>query len=331
MTERVSESLTDSLREAFGQLPTVWLAFDAAEPHRVPIHDYARGERPQGQNAPPAAGTSSQLRQTAQRLLAGPPNLRNGVIPEIIEITDRNGEEGTSVPADTNSATAQADSYGIGLPPDWMQQPVDPAAFERSLADRLAQLRAQKISRADIRRFELLQQQIHDQLVAENVQYVATLAGRGPSEAETSDAEADGATLLLAGLVITTRTRSELGAPGPITTSLLLRSFGGSNNVEEGINVQEPSEVDLPAGKAFRLVRFHSQPLGTAERIEYYEHTFLLPHDGGERVAFLQFVTPTLGLSEPLGELFDAMATTLRIFYPDDPTTFETSPAESGA
>ncbi len=324
MTEGLTSNVSEALRDAIASLPTVSFAA-SGPPHTVTINRSAVERVVTRRAAPVATGVGSWLRQLTNLIRSEPPSLSNGLLAEIIEITDRvaDDEKGQDVPTET-----QADSYAISLPPGWIEQPLDPATFERTLTDQKAQLQTQQINRTDIRKFEFLQRQIHDQLVTENVQYVATLAGRGPSDADAGEPAADG-TLLLAGLVVTSRTRAALGAPGAITTAMLLRSFGGSSDAEQGINIEEPAEVNLPAGKAFRLVRLHSQALTTgdrAERIEYYEHAYLVPHDDGERLAFVQLVTPSLGFSEPLGELFDAIAATLRIFYPGDPTTFDPSP-----
>jgi len=276
----------------------------------------------------PIASMSGWVRDVAVAVRSHTPSVLSGVLPVIIEVIDRESEQCMDEAlSEADARTAHhADSYGIALPVGWVEQPLDPSAFERALSAQKAQLLKENVGRADIRRFELLQRQVHEQLVAEQVQYVATLASRGPGHQADEDDS-----ILLAAAVITARTRRALGGPGPITTGLLLRSFGGSTTGEDGINIEEPSEIDLPVGKAFRLVRFHSQQVGSdsrSEKIEYYEHAYLIPHDEGERVAFLHMVTPTLAYTEPLGELFDALATTLRIFYPEDPTTFETSPAD---
>jgi hypothetical protein len=330
VTKQHTDELLGILRAATAELPAV--SFAIGPQQTVPISRSAPDPVVIPRAAPVPSGIGAWLRQLTHLIRSEPPSPTNGLVAEIIEITDRaaNDQEGQDVPTETGTES-QADSYGISLPRGWIEQPLDPAAFERALTDQKGQLKAQQINRTDIRKFEFLQRQIHDQLVTENVQYVATLAGRGPSAADGSEPAADN-TLLLAGLVITSRTRAALGAPGAITTAMLLRSFGGSTDAEQGINIEEPTEIELAAGKAFRLVRFHSQALATGdrpERIEYYEHAYLVPHDDGQRLAFVQMVTPSLGFSEPLGELFDAIAATLRIFYPGDPTTFD-PPASAG-
>ena len=234
----------------------------------------------------------------------------------------RPGQRGQDVSGQSN--VTRADCYGIGIPPGWAAHPLDPEAFGRSVRDLQRDLTANGVRRSDARRLELMQRQMQQQLLADNVQYIATLASKAPGLEAADDAQPSA---LLAALVITSKTRSELGSPVPMTPGLLVRGFGGSSaSTDGGIELEPPAEVELPAGRAVRLVRYHSHtvPNGDrSERIEFYERTHLVPHDDGERLCIVQMVTPTVEYTEPMSELFDAIAATVRIYYPGEPTTFE--------
>jgi hypothetical protein len=318
------------LGELAAQLPVADLTLGNAASVRIPMPD--RRLRAQARPVTPDASTPSTLsawiRQVERLLRSNGPGARAGLMPQIVSVTGR--PEATQPEQGAPDMTAAArlartsDSYGIVIPPGWLQQSLDPTGFERSIADQKAQMLAQGIDRVDIRRFELLQRQINSQLRTEDVRCVATLAAQPPVDEVR---ETEPGSMLLAGMVLTSRSREELGAPGPITTGLLVRSFGSSSG-EPGdpIDIEPPKEVDLLGGKALRLVRFHSQTWGDsgrADSVDFYEHAYLLPHDDGRRVAFLQLVTPSLAYTEPLGNLFDAIADTVRVFYPDDSTTFD--------
>jgi hypothetical protein len=70
---------------------------------------------------------------------------------------------------------------------------------------------------------------------------------------------------------------------------------------------------DLPSGPAVRVrKRIQAQatagegPVAEAESVQWF-----VPLPDATRLALLSFSTPTIGLAEPLGELFDAIAGTL--------------------
>jgi hypothetical protein len=85
----------------------------------------------------------------------------------------------------------------------------------------------------------------------------------------------------------------------------------GLRRVLEGQGTVEVRE--LPIGPAVRVrKRVHGQiapgegPVAEVESVQWF-----VPLPGGQHLALLSFSTPTVGLAEPFGELFDAIAGTL--------------------
>jgi hypothetical protein len=71
---------------------------------------------------------------------------------------------------------------------------------------------------------------------------------------------------------------------------------------------------DLAAGPAARVRRRGRVPgwNGAATGPEAEIVTWYVPHESGRRIAVLTFSTPNVGLAEEFGEVFDALADTLR-------------------
>ena len=70
---------------------------------------------------------------------------------------------------------------------------------------------------------------------------------------------------------------------------------------------------DLPAGPGVRLRKRVMAPLpGQEAEVEVENVQWFVPSPDGSQLALLAFSTPTLGLAEPFGSLFDAIAGTLQ-------------------
>ena len=115
----------------------------------------------------------------------------------------------------------------------------------------------------------------------------------------------------------------------PLTVHTLAAALSRTSadaTVEPGVEVvdlEPPAVVTLPAGMAVRLARLHTyprQPRAT-ERMAIFVRHVLVPYDDGDRAAVITFATPNTELARPLGELFDEIALTFRLFgdAPTDP------------
>lgn len=215
------------------------------------------------------------------------------------------------------TTNAAADSYGIGLPDQWNDYPLEKKAFEAAVTSQLQALEGEGVSVADRRKLELVHRQLRELLLGGKVRYAAGLAATSPS-GENGDQ-----TLVVASAAISKRSRTEMGSPVPITAELLVRGLSQPDEDETAMELAPPTRVELAAGPGCKLVRMHRVKLSSTESSDAYAHSYLVPHDDGEALCILQLVTPSIGYVEEFGRLFDAIAQTLRIFKPGDPTTFD--------
>ena len=92
----------------------------------------------------------------------------------------------------------------------------------------------------------------------------------------------------------------DLGAPEPAALAEALAArYGGE--------VRE-----LPAGPGARVRRRSRVPAAGGAGPEAEIVTWYVPHESGRRLAILTFSTPNVDLAEEFGEVFDALADTLR-------------------
>ena len=121
------------------------------------------------------------------------------------------------------------------------------------------------------------------------------------------------------GFVFSTVANGKLASASLIVA--LIDAAGGSDSaappsaqaLTEGLQLRLGGEVgELPAGPALRVRRPQAvgdrtgHP-GEAEVVQWY-----VPHDGGRRLAVLTFSTPNVDLAEQFGEVFDAIAGSMR-------------------
>lgn len=143
--------------------------------------------------------------------------------------------------------------------------------------------------------------------------------------------------LLSASCTIGALTRSRLGSDLPLTVNTIAAAMGriapsqdpGTDGAAEVVDLDPPTIVDLPAGRAVRLVRLHTwapDPV-TRQRPALFAQHLVIPYDDGERAAVVTFASPTQTYARPLAALFDAMAQTFRMFAGDDPTDPTAQPA----
>lgn len=215
-------------------------------------------------------------------------------------------------------SSSEADSYGLVLPVEWIEVPTDGSDFGRFRDDVLAQVRRiDGWTRTIERKLELLLGQVEYDLKAADARIAAVIAD--------TEETAGGLALAAAGVTVSRVDKSSLGSRVPLTTDSLIAALGQEprNGAKVSyVNLQPAELVSLPAGLAVRVLRHYTATPAPAQVIEYYADIFLVPHDGGEAVCAVQFTTPNVEDGSAFSKLFEAIAKTLRIFMPGDPTDF---------
>lgn len=227
---------------------------------------------------------------------------------------------------------AMPDTIGLQLPPQWTEVGVDADSFDQRWREIRAEFReGANWNRTAERRLELFMYQLRRLIEENRVVFSASLfAAEEPDGSEGADS-GEGAgdpDPLMAGCVISVMSRDELGADVPLRADTILMAYTTDrpDGVDENeslrfANLDPPSLTTLRSGdKAVRLARLATADAGPGERSELFMHSFLVPIAKGEALCALQFTTPNVGEAKPFSELFDAIGSTLRLFYEDTPT-----------
>jgi hypothetical protein len=144
--------------------------------------------------------------------------------------------------------------------------------------------------------------------------------------AATDELPQPDAGLLSATCTISAMSRAALGSDLPLTENTIAAAMSRPPDAAadgvEIVDLDPPAIVTLPAGSAVKLVRLHTFPPDskTRQRLAVFVQHVLVPYDNGERAAVLTFSSPTPAYARPLGELFDTMTETFRLFAGDMPT-----------
>jgi hypothetical protein len=215
-----------------------------------------------------------------------------------------------------------ADTYGIVLPVGWTELPLDVAGF-LSMARRLEEALEASPSWSSTlkRRIDLLFQQMQADLQDAAVGIAAIWA-------ELEEPGEDGASrLITAGLAVSKLRAEALSkAAVDITVEQLAAGMGQSQRgsaADKVIDLAPATVVQLEhAGSAVRLERVYERKVSVLETLRFYAQSYLVPHDEGRSLCVVQFSTPNVEEVSLLDGLFEAIANTLRIFAPGDPTDF---------
>lgn len=218
--------------------------------------------------------------------------------------------------------SAPVDTFGLALPAAWVRFPLEQGAdfesFARTQRERLE--RESKLSKTAQRQYELLMRAVRSDCERANVRMVASMVDA------IDDETGNGAQLLAAACTIAVLDRNEMGSEVPLTTATMAVAMSKEprqqDDGSEITNLDPPDVVQLPAGKAVRIVRMHTFPPSQpgAMRPQVFVEHFLLPINEGEEAALITFVSPTVQHSKPLSVLFAKMVETFRLFAGDDPT-----------
>lgn len=222
-----------------------------------------------------------------------------------------------------------ADSYGIVVPVEWVEIPLDREGFDRYRREVLDELKiVSGWNKTAERRVDLLFTQVRNDLLRGQARMAAVFA-------ESHTSEEGELEVLIAACAVSRLAADQLSpTSGQLTVDMLHRVMSRGHDDDEfdrATDVEPPTRVELDSGAALRLKRMHTQMVAPAQQLQYYAQSYLVPHNEGRSLCVMQFSTPCLDEAGALDELFEAIAETLKIFRPDDPTDFESATSRTSA
>lgn len=209
--------------------------------------------------------------------------------------------------------TTLPDSLQVALPPQWTILPLETADFDRFVAERVAEV-ADAMQRSEVRQLELLLHRLRSVVVSQRVSLVGTYIA-------FDDRDGDDPVTIMATCAATTLERTALGTDVPLHEDVLLTAFANTAvEGEESREVEPPKKMILNGCPAVRLIRLSQLRDETRRSLKLLVQTYLVPVAEGDGVIVLNFSTINFEYAKQFSELFEKIAGTLRILYPDDPT-----------
>ena len=214
------------------------------------------------------------------------------------------------------------DSLALSLPPEWEVVPLEPSEFSvymRNQLQHLAEMNA--LSRSDLRSLEVIASLINQLARQQNVISISNYV----AIEETQDDEDDATGVLVnASLVVSTIRRSDLDTDMPLLAEVLVQTFSdGVPTDYEGVRfstIEPPAVCEVNGNRAAKLVRLMTVGDSLSEEHRQFLQTYMVPVANGDAIFVLQFSTSNFQYAKQFSELFDKIAGTLRILFPDDPT-----------
>ncbi len=242
--------------------------------------------------------------------------------------------------------TTMPDSIALALPPGWNDIPMDSTGYRRHLAQQVLQLRSNGVKRSDVRQVELLGAMVHRLAQQQQVILASSyLAVEGPpgengGEDEPGDAvdraesrpdaasDGDGGeadpTVVMAGVAVSTLRRSDLGTNVPLMAEVMVKAFSEGVPADDSqahyAEIEPPTVCKLGDVDAAKLVRLMTITRAPGEEHKLFTQTYLVSVADGDAVIVMQFSTINFQYARQFSELFDRIAGTLRVLYPEDPT-----------
>lgn len=218
--------------------------------------------------------------------------------------------------------TVLPDSVALALPEEWVDIPLGNAAYREFMEKQLQALQEAGFQdRANLRQLELLMELGHQLATSARVMMASSLVAL-MSGADSE--EEDDAVVLMANLVVSGFLREELDTDIPLRAEILAESYSRrSPSDDENArydHIEPPSVCKIGGYNAARLVRLMSLPPERGSDIKQFMQTYLVSVADGDAVIVLQFSTMNFELAREFSELFETIAQTLRVLYPDDPT-----------
>ena len=169
-----------------------------------------------------------------------------------------------------------------------------------------------------------------EQRVTSVSNYLAVEQSDGGDEEEHAEP-----TVVMAGLVTSTLRRRDLGTDVPLMAEVMVKAFSAGapsdDNQARFVEIEPPTVCTVGEHQAAKLVRLMVAPDGRGGELKQFTQSYLVSVANGDAVVALQFSTINFEYARQFSELFERIAQTLRILYPDDPTFLDEEPETMNA
>ena len=226
--------------------------------------------------------------------------------------------------------TVMPDSVALNLPEEWTDIPLEEDEY-RTFTESQVQLLKDT---GDWKPAELRQVELLMAIAFQAARQSRVMIASSYAAVEQAEAEDDEDIFLMAGLIVSGLRRDEIDTDVPLRAELLAKVFA------EGVpsddrrarydHIEPPSVCEIAGYKAAKLLRLVSTPTDPGQEFKQFTQSYLVSVADGDAVIVLQFSTINFEFAREFSELFERIAQTLRILYPDDPTFLDDESSDDG-
>jgi hypothetical protein len=224
------------------------------------------------------------------------------------------------------TALAEIDTFGLILPATWTGLPLEQPAFDAFCSELRERWRTQPDwDRTTERKAELLLRRVRSELTRHGATFAGAFFDMGvPDDKPLTEENLEP---MMAVCTFAAYSKADLDTDLPLTLPVLFTAFAtksGTDGKHGTMTNLQPPEVDtLPVGKVVRLRRLY-RPKGFGVKTDpFYAESFIMPlGDDGLAAGVLQFATVNTDVAHQFSDLFEAIAKTMTLFTPDQPTDF---------
>ena len=216
---------------------------------------------------------------------------------------------------------ALPDSVALSIPDLWHDVPMTQNQFSEYVKEQRRRLaESGTISRSTLRQIEFANSCLYQLARTSRMILVSNYV----AVEQTYGDEPGDDTAVMAGLVVSSLRRTDIGTNVPLMAEVMVKAFSEREAAADApvrFDEIEPPTVCTIAGlevaKLVRLMTIRGDP---GEEYRQFTQTYLVSVAKGDAVIVLQFSTINLEYARQFSELFEKIAGTLRILYPEDPT-----------
>lgn len=221
------------------------------------------------------------------------------------------------------------DSVALDLPEEWNDIPLEGEEYRAFTASQIQQLKdSDDWKPAELRQVELLMALAFQAATQGGVMIASSYVA-----VEEAESEDDEDIFLMAGLIVSGFRRDEIDTDVPLRAELIAKAFAegapSDDHRARYDHIEPPSVCEIAGYRAAKLMRLMSVTTDPGQEFKQFTQSYLVSVADGDAVIVLQFSTINFEFAREFSELFDRIAQTLRILYPDDPTFLDDEQSDS--